>query len=107
MDEADFLRFSEAASDFIDFVTFYRINDKLLADRTASDKIKRACCACADVMREQNENGNVSQEHVGNHSLTFSVPTKAAVYSARLSAVKMYLSEIYSDGVKIMYRGVS
>lgn len=106
MSEADFLKYSEAASAYIDCVTFGRITPELLSDEFTGDRIKRACCACAEVCRTQQESGDILSEKVGEHSVTFAGKTSAEKNGDRYGCVKMYLANVYVNGVGLMYRGV-
>lgn len=48
--EADFLKFSERASDWLDVATFNRISDGLPTDEKAAVKVKKATCAAAELL---------------------------------------------------------
>lgn len=48
--EADFPRFSERASDFIDTITFDRLVDGLPANERAAAKIQKAVCAVSEAL---------------------------------------------------------
>lgn len=107
MSEADFERFSEPASAFIGRVTFGRITDEALSDEATSDLIKRACCACAERMQSDDAsgNGNIAQEVVGAHSKSYRQRSEDEKNRALYESVKLYLGDIYINGVKLMYRG--
>jgi hypothetical protein len=105
MSEADFARFAEPASAYIDAATFDRITPELLADENIGGKIRRACCACADDMYSCGRAADVKSETVGSYSVTYGDRSQAEVSSARYNAVKIYLGNVYAGGVKLMFRG--
>ena len=104
MIEADFERFSEPASAFVDMFTFNRITDDAMSDEKIADKVKRAVCAAADTMQEV-YHGDVIQETVGSTSRTYAQKSEMEKEAAVYSAVRLYLGNVYFNGVKLMYRG--
>ncbi len=104
MNEADFLKFSESASDFIDSVTFGRITKLAVIP----EKIKRACCACAEAMHctAGGSGTGIAQESVGEHSVSYVQLTQQEYSKALYSIVKTYLGNECCGGIKLMYRGV-
>lgn len=102
MSEADFAFHAESASDYIDSVTFGRITADILADEILAKKIKRACCACADIYADVSVSSKIASETVGSHSVTYAAAGNSAESEKRLfSSVKMYLAD-----TGLMYRGV-
>lgn len=109
MSEADFLRHSRAASDFIDSVTFGRITQELMNDENAAYKIHSACCACADIFHSHSQAAAsaVTQEKVGDYSVSYAQQKSRNSRQSELYGVaKEYLHDILAGGVKLMYRGV-
>ena len=105
MSEADFAKYTEPASAYIDAVTFDRITPALLEDAGISGKIRRACCACADDMYSCGRTEGVRSETVGSYSVTYGDSSVAEVSSARYNTVKIYLGNVYAGNTKLMYRG--
>lgn len=109
MSEADYRRHSRSASDFIDSVTFGRITQELMNDEKAAYKIRSACCVCADIYynHSQAEKSAVTQEKIGDYSVSYAQQKSRKTRQSELyGAVKNYLYDVYSGGVKLMYRGV-
>lgn len=108
MNEADFLKYSGTASDFIDSATFGRITQEIMNDTVISEKIKRACCACAEAAQkhEYGAGSGISQEKTGEHSVSYAQVSHSEYTKALYGIAKTYLGDIYADGLKLMYRGV-
>ena len=108
MSEAEFLKYSRAASDFIDCVTFGRITQELMSDEYAAYKIRSACCECADIFysHSQAAASAVTQEKVGDYSVSYAQQkSRKSRQSELYSAAKEYLYDISAGDVKLMYRG--
>ena len=108
MSEADYLKHSKSASDFIDCVTFGRITQELMNDEDAAYKIRSACCACADIfhIHSQAAASAVTQEKVGDYSVSYAQQKSQNERKSELyGAAKEYLYDISAGGVKLMYRG--
>ncbi len=102
MSEEDFAYYAESSSDYIDSVTYGRITAETLADEKLARKIKRACCACADISAEIAVSARIASETVGSHSVTYAAAGNSSAAEKRLfDSVKRYLG---STG--LMYRGV-
>jgi len=87
--EADFNRFAEQASAHIDTYTFDRAKDYTDTD----NKLKKACCAVADVLLSAESGGDKQSESVGSYSVTYAVGisnTKSTDQKIK-SAIKLYL----------------
>ena len=109
MSEAEFLKYSRAASDFIDCVTFGRIAQELMENEDAAYKIRSACCECADIYKRYScgTKDGISQEKIGDYSVSYSQPKSDRTRRNELyGAVKELLHDIRAGGVKLMYRGV-
>lgn len=105
---ADFNRLALRASAEIDKLTFDNAAVILAAatETAVIDKIKTATCAIAEeIQRQETEGdlGGVSSERVGNHSISFSANSLAALSpDQKIERVaKLYLANTY-----LMYRGV-
>ena len=97
MSEADFLKYSKSASDFIDCVTFGRITQELMEDEDAAYKIRTACCECADIYKRYSccAKDGISQEKVGDYSVSYSQPKSDRTRKNELyGAVKELLHDI-------------
>ena len=68
LSEADFVRLSERASDYIDGRTDYILKRAGIPDEM-SERVKKACCALADTLKGNERGGVKASEKVGNHSV--------------------------------------
>lgn len=98
-DIATFDNLSERATEYLNSVTFGRIDD-------ITDNIKRCCCALAEQINLDNnyQNGKiVSSEKNGNYSVSYAISSNVATehYRRMFSICLQYLG---SSG--LMYRGV-
>lgn len=98
------------AEDYVDRVTFGRITPEVLENAEYSTLIGKACCACAEYLRSLDKRTElITQEKVGNYSVSYqanSSVSQSSIEKKKYSAVKMYLDNIYINGVGLMYRGV-
>lgn len=105
MSEAEYAIYAGSASAYIDYHTFGRIDETALSDNTLSEKIKRACCSCADLLysHEKAGGGVVSSEKVGDYSVTYAnADSSGSDIDKRLyNRLKIYLG-----ATGLMYRGV-
>lgn len=106
-DETIFESVSERASEYIDVVTFDRINENILSNIVISDKIKRCCCALAEInfqFQSYSQGKKVQSESNGKYSVSYAVPSinesNAGLFFKR-ECIK------YLGDTGLMYRGVS
>lgn len=105
-DETIFESVSERASEYIDVVTFGRINENILSNIVISDKIKRCCCALAEInfqFQSYSQGKKVQSESNGKYSVSYAVPSvtesNAGLFFKR-ECIK------YLGDTGLMYRGV-
>lgn len=99
--QADFDRLAMRASAFIDRITFGRAAPVVYAgtDLDTIGQIKLATCAVAEE-HQKIDNGIVTSERVGQHSVNYAVPTMSD--EARMAkAARLYLAM-----TDLMYRGL-
>ena len=106
-DETIFESVSERASDYINAVTFGRINKNILSDIAISDKIKRCCCALAEInfqFQSYSQGKKIQSESNGKYSVSYAVPSineSNAGLLFKRECIK------YLGDTGLMYRGVS
>lgn len=95
--EADFLRLSRQASAYLDQVTFGRIQGKWVTD----SRVKDACCAVVELMRREEQGGEVASASNDGYSETY-------VTSGRTAAQRMYAAAVQYLGMTgLMCRSVN
>ncbi|MGN0605901.1 MAG: hypothetical protein ACI4JM_05215 [Oscillospiraceae bacterium] len=95
----DFSRLAERASEIIDSMTYYRINNDFISRHDTL--VKKACCAVAEFLNNvetvqrsiTSDNKIVISESAGNISQTYANPT--AAYAEYLTDENKKNSEIY------------
>lgn len=90
--EENFPRVSERASEYIDYLTFNRINEEILQEYNI--KIQKLCCAIADFLNDidiynasmsnNSDNRPISSKTVGSISVT---------YANKVSYVESYVTD--------------
>lgn len=92
LSEDDFIRLSERASDYIDGRTDY-ILKKAGIPEELSERVKKACCAVAETIRD-NERGVKTSEKVGNYSATFGTVTQRSAEQRLDDTIQLYLADL-------------
>ncbi len=91
--EADFIRLSERASDYIDSRTDYILKKAGIPDEL-SERVKKACCALADTIRENEKGGVKVSEKVGNYSVNYAAGTQRTDSQKLDDALQLYLADL-------------
>lgn len=86
---ADFVRLARAASAQIDALTFGRA--ARVTDEGALDKLRDACCAVADLLRAEEQGGEVLSAENDGYRETYAASGKSFA-QRRCDAVTMYLA---------------
>lgn len=81
-DMEQFRILSERASEFVDMVTFYRINTDILKDKSIEKLIKKCTCAIAEAyyiyditrLNDGNITGAKTSESIGQYSVSWANP---------------------------------
>ena len=81
-DMEQFRTLSERASEYIDMVTFYRINTDILKDKSIEKLIKKCTCAVAEAyyiyditqLNDGNITGAKTSEKIGQYSVSWANP---------------------------------
>ena len=120
IDEADFPRLASKASDFLDYYT--RGKAALVEDESVLDLLKKACCAVAEQMQEDEaddavadkarsaalDGGELKSESVGSYSVSYA--TSADYAKSRSSvmdkrAAYSWIAMQYLVNTGLLYRG--
>ena len=81
-DMEQFRTLSERASEFVDMVTFYRINTDILKDKSVESLIKKCTCAIAEAyyiyditqLNGETVTGAKTSESIGQYSVSWANP---------------------------------
>lgn len=93
LSEAEFLRLSERASDYIDGRTDYILKKAGIPDEM-SERVKKACCALADTIWENEKGGVKVSEKVGNYSVNYAAGTQRTDSRKLDDTIQLYLSDL-------------
>ena len=99
-DKFDYL--AERASDFIDKITFNRLKNGDYPE--FQDKIKKCCCALAEIVgdyEKSRNNSEIASETIGSYSVSYKNISAENYQSSMQNTAKQYL--IHTG---LMYRGV-
>ena len=96
-DETAFNSVLPQSAAFINYLTRGRA-----AKMPVLDAVNFAVCAVADVSFEEEAQGDVTSESVGNHSRTYARKSSAEVDKIKVNKAMMYLS-----GTGLLYGGMS
>lgn len=117
-DAAVFRTAAARSSEYIDSITFGRINGKVLQNKSIKEKIQNCCCAIAETMAEYQICGTYSGDGTGakksesqhNYSVTYSTPVESlGALLGSNATLNDYLHSIamrYLGSTGLMYRGV-
>lgn len=98
LSEADFVRLSERASDYIDGRTDYILKRAGIPDEM-SERVKKACCALADTIKGNERGGVKASEKVGNHSVSYAAGAQRTDSQKLDDTIQLYLADLIK-GVK-------
>ena len=93
LSEAEFVRLSERASDYIDGRTGYILKKAGIPDEM-SERVKKACCALADTLKSNERGGVKTSEKVGNYSVSYAAGTQRSDAQKLDDAVQLYLADL-------------
>lgn len=93
LSEADYLRLSERASDYIDSRTDYILKKAVIPDEL-SERVKKACCALADTIRGNERGGVKTSEKVGNYSVSYAAGTQRSDTQKLDDTIQLYLADL-------------
>lgn len=101
--QAEFRALAQRASAVIDQLTFERAGPVMAAgtDTATIGKIKAATCAVAEELHAQDAGGEIREERVGQHQVSYNVGPARSKQAGLARAAKLYLG---STG--LMYRGL-
>lgn len=90
--EENFPRVSERASEYIDYLTFNRINDEILQEY--SIKIQKSCCAIAEFLNDIDiYNASTSNNSNSRQISSKTVGSISVTYSSKVSYIESYISD--------------
>lgn len=115
-DMETFRTLSERASEYIDMVTFCKINTDVLKDKSVEKLIKKCTCAVAEAyyiyditqLNDGNITGAKTSESIGQYSVSWANPLDS-LESLTGGSFPSYLKKIcikYLGCTDLMYRGV-
>ena len=90
---ADFERLSERASDYIDGRTNYILRSAGIPEEL-SERVKKACCALAEIVENVNNGGFKTYETVGNHSVGYTSGVKKSPEQKMEDIMQLYLADL-------------
>lgn len=97
MPQEEFERMAVKASAYLDTITFGRLDDALPED--LQKKAKLACCEAADMLRQQEEGGEVVSASNGQYSESYAA-------SGRSPEKRLYLTvATYLQGTGLLFAG--
>ena len=115
-DMEQFRTLSERASEYIDMVTFYRINTETLKDKSVANLIKKCTCAVAETyyiydvtqLNGETVTGAKTSESIGQYSVSWANPLDT-LENLTGGNFPSYLKKIcikYLGCTGLMFRGV-
>lgn len=93
LSEADFERLSERASDYIDGRTDYILKTAGIPENLA-ERVKKACCALAEIIRNNESGGIKTSEKVGDYSVSYAEGTSRTAEQQLDDTLMLYLSDL-------------
>lgn len=93
LSEAEFVRLSERASDYIDSRTDY-ILKKAGIPEELSERVKKACCALADTLKISERGGAKVSETVGNYSVSYAAGAQRSDAQKLDDTIQLYLADL-------------
>lgn len=115
-DMEQFRTLSERASEYIDMVTFCRINTNVLKDKSIANKVKKCTCAVAEAyyiyditrLNEGNITGAKTSEKIGQYSVSWANPLDSleTLTGGNFPSYLRKLCIRYLGTTGLMYRGV-
>ena len=115
-DMEQFRTFSERASEYIDMVTFCRINTEVLKDKSVEKLIKKCTCAVAEAyyiydinqLNDGNVTGAKTSESIGQYSVSWANPLDSleTLTGGNFPSYLRKLCIRYLGTTGLMFRGV-
>ena len=93
LSEADFERLSERASDYIDGRTNYILKNAGIPE-DMEERVKKACCALAEVIRSNEAGGAKVSEKVGDYSVSYSWGGSRTAEQKMDDIIQLYLADL-------------
>ena len=93
LSEADFERLSERASDYIDGKTNYILKTAGIPE-DMEERVKKACCALSEVIRNNEAGGAKTSEKVGDYSVSYTAGTSRTAEQRLDDTLQLYLSDL-------------
>lgn len=93
LSESAFGRLSERASDYIDGRTDYALK-KYGITEDMEERVKKCCCALADVYSKMEQGGIKSAETIGDYHVSYAVGDKRTSEQKLDDTIQLYLSDL-------------
>ena len=93
LSEADYDRLSERASDYIDGRTNYVLKAAGIPE-DMEERVKKACCALADVIHGNELGGVKTSEKVGDYSVSYAAGSQRTSEQKLEDTIQLYLSDL-------------
>lgn len=93
LSEADFERLSERASDYIDGRTNYILKTAGIPENM-EERVRKACCALAEITQNLDNGGIKTYETVGNHSVGYTAGVKRSLEQKMDDTIQLYLADL-------------
>ncbi|MCH5349202.1 MAG: hypothetical protein J1E40_07755 [Oscillospiraceae bacterium] len=93
LSESDFQRLSERASDYIDGRTNYILKTADISE-DMEERVRKACCALAEIIENINTGGIKTRETVGNYSVGYASGVKISPEKKLDDTMQLYLADL-------------
>lgn len=93
LSEADFERLSERASDYIDGRTNYILKTAGISENM-EERVKKACCALAEIIRNNEAGGIKTSEKVGDYSVSYAEGSSRTPDQKMDDIMQLYLADL-------------
>lgn len=93
LSEAEFVRLSERASDYIDGRTQF-ILKKAGITADMEERVRKACCALAETIRGNEKGGVKTSEKVGDYSVSYAAGTQRSDTQKLDDTIQLYLADL-------------
>ena len=93
LSEAEFVRLSERASDYIDSRTNYILKKAGVSDEM-SERVQKACCALAETICGNERGGVKTSEKVGNYSVSYAATAQRTAAQKLDDTIQLYLADL-------------
>lgn len=93
LNENDFNIYAEKASDYMDYITLRRVQQ-----RSDDGRVKKCCCYIAEIMKKHSNGKSITTEKSGNWSASYNNVSKVSELNE--------CTYVYLAPMGLMYRGI-